>query len=77
MKSLPVVEDLDAFGDREPCSVPGRERFLAVHFVLHISFFKVANQNSAAALSRHTPVRPTLVLIAFFLVSSANPVEVY
>lgn len=34
MKSLPVVEDLDVFGDGEPCPAPGRERFLVVHFVL-------------------------------------------
>ena len=31
----------------------------------YISFFRVAKNDSAAALSQHTPVRPTLVRMLF------------
>jgi hypothetical protein len=51
-----VVEDLDVVGDGESGPGSGAERLPVVHLV-----FNAANKLSAAALSQHTPVRPTLV----------------
>lgn len=43
----------------------------------YISFFRVAKNDSAAALSQHTPVRPTLVRTWLRAQNRLNSAEVY
>src|SRR3954453_258977 len=43
----------------------------------YISFFRVAKNDSAAALSQHTPVRPRLRRIRFRAVNASNSADVY
>src|SRR2546423_5382793 len=43
----------------------------------YISFFRVAKNDSAAALSQHTPVRPTLVWMWLRAQNVASSAEVY
>src|SRR4051794_6050064 len=43
----------------------------------YMSFFNVAKNDSAAALSQHTPVRPRLRRIPFLVVKASNSADVY
>jgi hypothetical protein len=69
MQPLAVAEDLDAAGHGEPRTGPvgGRPAGDASRF------FKAAKKLSAAALSQHTPVLPTLVRMSWAWQNRANP----
>jgi hypothetical protein len=67
-----VVENLDVVRDGERSPGPGRERVAVVRLVL-----QGATKLSAAALSQHTPVRPTLRCTLLSLQNWANSAEVY
>lgn len=72
VESFPVVKDFDVIGDGEAGAGPGGERFSVVNLV-----FSEAKNDSAAALSQHTPVRPTLVRTRLSLQNRENSAEVY
>jgi hypothetical protein len=67
-----VVENFDVLGDGEPGSGP-----VAKVCRWYISFFRVAKNDLAVALSQQTPVRSRLRRRRFFVMNTSNSADVY